>query len=723
MKQVFLKSGAIVVEDVPTPAPGPGEVLVHNAYSLISAGTETLALKGAQKSLVRRALERPDLVLKVIEKARTEGIRKTLARVTEKVQELKSLGYSSAGTVVAVGSDVIDINPGDLVACAGVGYASHAEFVTVPRNLVARVPEGVGLDEAAFTTLGAIAMHGIRRTECQLGETVVILGLGLLGLIAVQISKAAGHTVIGLDIDEARVNLARELGADHAFVIDASTVERIHDLTQGFGADAVVIYAATESSEPVNLAFDLCRRKGRVVGVGAFGMNFDREKMYSKELDFLMSTSYGPGRYDPLYEELGIDYPIAYVRWTENRNMQDFLRLVASGQVNVSRLITLTFPIEQAQEAYAALTTGDNRPLGVLFSYEQASKPSFVISVGPPRRKVSGKIGVAMVGAGSFAREVHLPNLTTLQDMFDVRWVVTKSGTSARQVAERFSIPNASTSLDDALGDPDVDLVVISTRHNLHASQTLAALAAGKAVFVEKPLCMNMEELEAIRSAVESTNLPVFVGFNRRYAPHVRYLRSVLERQGGPHIFLFRVNAGFIPRDHWVQDPVEGGGRLIGEGCHFVDTCNYLVGRNVGATRVHAYSVPVDGVRVVARDNFVIDISYADGSLASIAYVSAGSKELPKERLEVHSAGTSFVLDDFRELVAYGTTIQADGATGATWKLAAQDKGHRNELIEIARALRGEPSEAITFAEAYATMAITFEAAQRMATLEGGSEA
>ena len=723
MKQVFLKSGAIVVEDVPTPAPGPGEVLVHNAYSLISAGTETLALKGAQKSLVRRALERPDLVLKVVEKARTEGIRKTFARVTEKVQELKSLGYSSAGTVVAVGSDVIDINPGDLVACAGVGYASHAEFVTVPRNLVVRVPEGVGLDEAAFTTLGAIAMHGIRRTECQLGETVVILGLGLLGLIAVQISKAAGHIVIGLDIDEARVNLARELGADRAFVIDASTVERIHDLTQGFGADAVVIYAATESSEPVNLAFDLCRRKGRVVGVGAFGMNFDREKMYSKELDFLMSTSYGPGRYDPVYEELGIDYPIAYVRWTENRNMQDFLRLVASGQVNVSRLITLTFPIEQAQEAYAALTTGDNRPLGVLFSYEQGSKPSFVISVGSPRTKVSGKIGVAMVGAGSFAREVHLPNLTTLQDMFDVRWVVTKSGASALQVAERFSIPNASTSLDEALADPDVDLVVISTRHNLHASQTLAALAAGKAVFVEKPLCMNIEELEAIRSAVESTNLPVFVGFNRRYAPHVRYLRSVLERQGGPHMLFFRVNAGFIPRDHWVQDPVEGGGRLIGEGCHFVDTCNYLVGRNVGATRVHAYSVPVDGVRVVARDNFVIDISYADGSLASIAYVSAGSKELPKERLEVHSAGTSFVLDDFRELVAYGTAIQADGATGATWKLAAQDKGHRNELIEIARALRGEPSEAITFAEAYATMAITFEAAQRMATLEGGSEA
>ncbi len=714
MKQALLHGKEVVVLEVPPPARGSKQILVANVFSLISTGTESMAITSSKKSLIKKALERPELITRVMQKIREEGVRKTFARVSEKISEYKTLGYSSAGLVTAVGDEVLDINPGDRVACAGVGYANHAEIIAVPRNLVAKIPDNVSFEEAAFSTLGAISMHGIRRTNCQFGETVAIIGLGLLGLIAVQIARSSGLRVISLDIDSERVKLAKSLGTDYAFVIDKNIVKEVMDITGNVGVDAAIIYASTESSEPVNLAFDLCRHKGRVVGVGAFGMNFDREKMYQKELDFLMSTSYGPGRYDRVYEEESIDYPIGYVRWTENRNIQNFLELLAQRKVSVEPLISQIYPIEKAPEAYASLLTPDKKPLAILFRYDyqkyiKTPKLQTKIEIHPSAKKVKGKISVGVVGAGSFAREVHLPNLKELSEFYDFETVVTEHGTSAIDVARKFGFKNASTDIDNILNVPEIDLVMIFTRHGLHYPFIVKALESGKHVFVEKPLCLKADELENIREKVAETGLHVFVGFNRRYSPFLKYLKKELENLGGPYFLLYRVNAGFIPANHWVHNPVEGGGRLIGEGCHFFDTFNYLVGKEKEITELHCESIPVDGKKIVARDNFYSALRYSDGSIALLTYITIGSTEAGKEYLEVHSGNISYVVNDFIELKSYGTTIKVKGASDRKWTLSSADKGHKQQLIEIAKALKGEESEAITFEEVYKTTKTTFE--------------
>ena len=716
MKQLFYTpGGSLAVHDVPPPALTDGSVLVANGCSVISTGTERDVVRLGTDSLWRKALRRPQLVRQFIDKTRREGLGAALGKVQEKTAELKPLGYSCAGRVLSVGRAVADLSPGQRVACAGAGYAHHAQIVAVPRNLVAPIPPGVDFEAAAFTTLGAIAMQGLRRAGLTFGETVVVLGLGLLGLLAVQIARAAGYRVIGLDIDDERVALARQLGADAAFNSATDDVlAQVKALTDGLGADGVVIYAATPSSEPVNLAFDLCRQRGRVVAVGAFGMELDRERMYRKELDFVMSTSYGPGRYDSLYEEQGVDYPIGHVRWTENRNMQAFLALLASGQVDVRPLVSAHFPIERAPEAYALLQS-DACPLALLLTYEPSNVQRPTSNVQQPATSIQypvpndQTIGVAVIGAGGFVRRMHLPVFKAQSADYRIAAIVTAHGETATTVAKQYSAPLATTDHREALAVEGVHLALIGTRHHLHAPLVLDALAAGKAIFCEKPLCLTREELDEIRTAVAETDLPVWVGFNRRYSPLAVALKQALDNLRCPALITYRVNAGSLPAGHWTQDPTVGGGRLVGEGCHFFDFFHFLLDRPDGPVtpvKVSAAVVPKGG-GVVARDNFVVTVRFDDGSVASLTYTALGHPDLPKERVEVHAAGASLVLDDFVTLTGYGVTLSG-ASRGNMVRLKRQDKGITQQWREIARALHGEPSRAISFDAVWRAMELTF---------------
>jgi len=716
LKQLFYTpGGSLAVHDVPPPALTDSSVLVANGCSVISTGTERDVVRLGTDSLWRKALRRPQLVRQFIDKTRREGLGAALGKVQEKAAELKPLGYSCAGRVLSVGRAVADLAPGQRVACAGAGYAHHAQIVAVPRNLVAPIPPGVDFEAAAFTTLGAIAMQGLRRAGLTFGETVVVLGLGLLGLLAVQIARAAGYRVIGLDIDDERVALARQLGADAAFNSATDDVlAQVKALTDGLGADGVVIYAATPSSEPANLAFDLCRQRGRVVAVGAFGMELDRERMYRKELDFVMSTSYGPGRYDLLYEEQGVDYPIGHVRWTENRNMQAFLALLASGQVDVRPLVSAHFPIERAPEAYALLQS-DARPLALLLTYEPSNVQRPTSNVQQPATSIQypvpndQTIGVAVIGAGGFVRGMHLPALQSQPADYRIAAIVTAHGETATTVAKQYSAPLATTDHREALAAEGVHLALIGTRHHLHAPLVLDALAAGKAVFCEKPLCLTREELDEIRTAVAETDLPVWVGFNRRYSPLAVALKQALDNLRCPALIAYRVNAGSLPADHWTQDPAVGGGRLVGEGCHFFDFFHFLLDRPDGPVtpvEVSAAVVPKGG-GVVARDNFVVTVRFDDGSVASLTYTALGHTDLSKERVEVHAAGASLVLDDFVTLTGYGVT-PSGASRGNMIRLKRQDKGITQQWREIARALHGEPSRVISFDAVWRAMELTF---------------
>ena len=718
MRQLFYTpGGSLAVREVPPPALADGSVLVTNACSVISTGTERDAVRLGTESLWRKALRRPQLVRQFVDKTRREGLAASVGKVHEKTAELKPLGYSCAGHALSVGRAVADLSPGQRVACAGAGYAHHAEIVAVPRNLVAPIPPGVDLEAAAFTTMGAIAMQGLRRANCQCGETVVVLGLGLLGLLAVQIARAAGYRVVGLDIDDARVTLARQLGAEAAFnSATGDVLAQVKALTGGLGADALVIYAATPSSEPVNLAFDLCRQRGRVVAVGAFGMELDRERMYRKELDLVMSTSYGPGRYDPLYEEEGIDYPIGHVRWTENRNMQAFLVLLASGQVDVRPLISGRFPIERAPKAYALLQD-DIRPLALLLTYEPSNVQHPASSIQHPvssiQHPVSSDqpIGVVVIGAGGFVRSMHLPALQARPADYSITAVVTAHGEKAATIARQYGASLATTNYREALAASGVHLALVGTRHHLHAPMVLDALAAGLPVFCEKPLCLTPDELEEIRSAVAETGLPVWVGFNRRYSPLAVALKQALNDLRRPALITYRVNAGVLPADHWTQDLSVGGGRLIGECCHFFDFFHFLLDRPdapVTPVEVSTSVVPTDR-GVVARDNFVVSVRFDDGSIASLVYTALGHLDLPKERVEVHAAGASLVLDDFVTLTGYGLALPGASRGNAT-HLKRQDKGIAQQWREVARALRGKPSQAISFDAVCRAMELTFRA-------------
>lgn len=707
MKQVLIRRGKAVVEKVPAPLVESGHVLVEVAYSLISTGTELSGVQASGKSLVRRALAQPEKVAQVVTYLREQGIQRTVAKVRGQLDAGSPTGYSCAGVVVQVGRGVTDLHPGDRVACAGAGIANHAEIVLAPRNLVAPVPDACPLKDAASVTLGAIALQGIRRADPRLGEIVVVIGLGLLGQLTVQLLKAAGCQVIGFDVDARRVALAKELGADHAFVagaVDGAAEVRIR--SNGHGADAVIITASSSSDAIAQQAMEIARKKGRVVVVGAVGLGLQRSPFYEKELDFLISCSYGPGRYDGAYEEQGVDYPYAFVRWTENRNMVEYLRLVASGQVQLDAILEREYPLADATQAYEALQSASEKPLAVLLRYPQDGDAmraaKLTTKVDLTRSKTSGKIRIAVIGAGSFAKGMHLPNLRQLADHYHIRTIMSGTGSNAKASGAQFGADYVSSSYEDVLNDPDVDAVLIATRHHLHAQQAIAAARAGKAILLEKPMALYEQELNELVSVLEETGVPFLVGFNRRFSPAAQKIIQAMQTRQGPLMINYRVNAGAMPLEHWTQGP-EGGGRLIGEACHMVDFFQALV---AGAEPVEmcALMVQAHDEALLGSDNFSLSIRYADGSVASLFYTALGAPTLGKEYVEVFGDNKAFVVDDFKSL-------RGHGVAGYDWSAPIADKGHLAELQAFARYLRGETEAPIPLAEMVASTRLTFTAA------------
>ena len=705
MKQLLqdARTGELKVAEVPAPQLLPGCVLVRVAASLVSAGTERASAEFAGKSLLAKAKARPDLVRDVMAKMQRDGLFSTLQTVRSRLDQPQSVGYSSAGVVVAVGDGVVDISVGDRVACAGAGYAVHAEFACVPRMLVAKFPgsekasaqvsRSISYEEAAFATVGAICLHGIRTAEVALGDTVAVIGLGLLGQITVQLLKAAGCRVFGMDLLRQRADLAIGSGADAATTTGREFRDLCFRKTGGAGVDSVLITAETPSSEPVNLAAELARDRAIVVAVGTVGMELQRKLYYEKELDFRISRSYGPGRYDTAYEQKGRDYPIGQVRWTETRNMQAFLQFIADGKLNLPSLITHRFPMEQAPRAYDLITGSTGEPfLAALITYgdaESGTPPNLsekiLVSAAVPS---SGAIGLGVLGAGTFAQDTLLPALKATPGVSFIG-VCNATGSRSRNAVEKFGFSYCSNSEAELLRDPKINAVLIATRHNLHASQSLAALRAGKAVFCEKPLCLNEGELAAFVRALAEENAPLLmVGFNRRFAPMAGQMKQFLSAVHEPLAIHYRVNAGYIPADHWVNDPEQGGGRILGEVCHFVDFLCFLA----GACPIEVQAQTVGNAGQYSMDNIAASLKFANGTLGTIGYFASGDKSASKERVEVFGGGSVAILEDFRrlELVRNGRKQ----ITRARW---GQDKGHNAEMQAFVDALRGKTPPPIPF--------------------------
>jgi polar amino acid transport system substrate-binding protein len=699
MKQVTqrLRDGRVEVLSVPRPVVSPGTVLVDVRASLLSAGTERTKVQTARKSLVGKARQRPDQVAQVIEKARNDGLRETVRAVRSRLDQPSMLGYSAAGVVLAVGSDVRGIAVGDRVAVGGAD-AVHAEVDRVPANLCVALPDTVSFEEGCFACVGSIALHGVRQAGVTLGERVAVLGLGLVGQLTALLLRAAGCSVVGIDLDRASVERARELGGVDAGFARDQIGEPVPPAAAG--CDAVIVTAATPSNDPIELAPRLCRDRGRVVIVGDVGMTLARAPFYEKEIDLRLSRSYGPGRYDRAYEENGQDYPIGYVRWTEGRNMAAIVELIGVGRLPVRELITARFPLEQAPTAYEQLSADQRSPLGVVIEYGPSSEPS------PPPGRASRPAGdtarASLIGAGSFAQRVIVPGLRAAG--FSLDTVASASGVSASGLVEQAG--------EGGVGGPDealasgAALLVVATRHATHAELAERGLRAGKAVFVEKPPALSRAELGRLRAAREETGGLLAVGFNRRHAPLSLRLREHLRAGGHPLQVLIRVAAGPLPADHWLNDPADGGGRLLGEGCHFVDLACWLVGQLPSGVR--GLVQPLPGEAAASAGRFAVSLGFADGSVATILYADGNAAGVAKELIEVHGGGRSGQLDDFRRLRLY------DGRSERKLGGRSQDKGHALQFANLrARLTEPQPDEL----DPLATMEVTL-AAQESA-LEG----
>jgi predicted dehydrogenase/threonine dehydrogenase-like Zn-dependent dehydrogenase len=685
VKQVLLKQGGVFVAEVPAPQVEPNCILVRAAFSCVSVGTEMSGVKASNLPLWKRALERPDQIGRVIRMVATDGLARTRDAVQSRLAQASPIGYSLAGTVIGVGDGVDDIAIGDAVACAGAQSAHHAEIVCVPRNLAVPVLEGLDLADASTVTLGAIALQGLRRGSPTLGETFVVVGLGILGQIAVQLLKTNGVRVIGIDPDRSRIAAAQAAGLDIGLhPDDTESDQQVARLTGGVGADGVIITAASASHDILSGAFRMSRRKGRVVLVGDVGLNIDRADIYAKELDFLVSTSYGPGRYDRNYEERGLDYPVGYVRWTENRNMQAYLSMLAAGRVQLHSLLEVRYPIEQAPAAYAALASDVHRPMTVLLTYPQIAAETI------PLRRIanvkavapcSDAVRVALVGAGGFAKGTHLPILRAHPDAFHLRAVCTRQGHNAAAVTAQYGAAFSTTDYADILADADTDAVIIATRHDRHGDMVLQALKSGKHVFVEKPLCLTEAELVAIEEfyAEEGVGAPILLtGFNRRFSRYAQAIIAAASQRSNPLVMTYRVNAGHIPADHWVHG-AEGGGRNRGEACHFYDL--FIAIANSAPEAVSAASIRHAGGYYRNDDNFSATIRFANGSLATLVYTALGAESFPKERLDVFFDGKVYAIDNFMQL-------EVSGAKGLPISTPNPAKGHEEEFVAFARAIR-----------------------------------
>jgi len=719
MRQILQQAGTgeIAVLDVPAPKLLPGCVLVRMAASLVSAGTERASCEFASKNLLQKANARPDLVRDVISKVRRDGLFSAVAAVRSRLDLPNALGYSSSGTVIGVGEGVTELDVGDRVACAGASYAVHAEFACIPRLLVAKIHpnSAVTFEEAAFSTLGAVALHGVRTANAKLGDVVAVIGLGLLGQLTVQILKAAGCRVLGMDIAPERSELALRLGADDVCISRDGLRDLCLQHSNGHGADAVLITAETASSEPVDVAGEVTRDRAVVIAVGTVGMDIQRKIYFEKELDFRISRSYGPGRYDSAYEQKGRDYPIGYVRWTETRNMEACLQLLSDGKLDVQSLITHRFRIERAQGAYELITGRMGQPfLGVLITYPEQAEPSREIQlVGKGTAAALARetsMGIGVLGAGSFALGTLLPAIKPL-DRVGLVGVCAANGSHARHAAEKFGFQYCTTDDERILDDPDINTVVIATRHHLHAPQVLAALSAGKHIFCEKPLCLSeidlAEIVRAYASRIPGRDPVLMVGFNRRFAPMAIEMRVFLEQMQEPMALHYRVNAGPIARDHWVNDPEQGGGRILGEVCHFIDFLTSMA----GALPIEVQTRSVTGLEQYCDDNVVISLRFANGSQGTISYLANGDRAYSKERLEVFGGGAVAVLEDFRRL-----ELVRHGRKQTFRSRFRKDKGHRSELEAFAAAVRGRGEPPIAFAEIVSTTLATLRAAESRST-------
>jgi predicted dehydrogenase/threonine dehydrogenase-like Zn-dependent dehydrogenase len=723
MKQVLqqARTGNVAVVEVPVPQSLPGCVLVRIAASVVSAGTERASTEFASKNLWRKAQARPDLVREVIGKVRRDGIASTWQAVRSRLDQPQTPGYSSAGTVIAVGEGITDLQIGDRVACAGAGFAVHAEIACVPRLLVARVPlaanlssEEVSFDVAAFATLGAVALHGIRTAEAKLGDLVAVIGLGLLGQLTVQLLKAAGCRVLGIDFNTSRSELAMHLGVDAVAVSGAAMRDLCLEYSRGAGVDSVLITAETSTSDPVNLAGEIARDRAIVVAVGTVGIEIDRKTYYEKEIDFRISRSYGPGRYDSFYEQKGRDYPIGYVRWTETRNMDAFLQLLAQRKINVGSLITHRFPIARADAAYD-LITGDAREpyLGVVIEYPGNVDQGLTLvrksgaESGNSKTSSSDRIFVGLLGAGAFATGILIPALKASKHTI-LSGVCTATGAHAHHSANKFGFGYCTTDQIQLLQDPSVNTLVIATRHHLHANQVLAAFAAGKHIFCEKPLCLSEDELREI--VVSYLGPPakqpaLTVGFNRRFAPMTARLKSFFANTSDPLFLHYRINAGSLPPDHWVNDPEQGGGRILGEVCHFVDLLMHVA----GAPIIEVEAQPLgDSGRY--GESVLVLLQFANGSQGTISYLSNGDRAFSKERLEVFGGGAVAALDDFRRL-----ELSRHGRTQTIRSRWRQDKGHRAEWIAFVESIRAGKAP-IAFDELVCSSLATLRIKESLAT-------
>lgn len=701
MKQVLIRRGEVVADDVPAPACEPGTALIAVLRSCISVGTELGGLQRSAMPVWKLAARYPEQVKKAVQSVATVGLTRTWGIAQDQLSAARPIGYSAAGIVLQVGDGVEGLRPGDRVACAGAQCANHAEIIRVPKNLLTPVPEGVSFEDASTVTLGAIAMQGVRRAQPTLGETFVVIGLGALGQLASQLLNAHGCRVIGVDLDRRRIETAFALGMTASVdPQDRSQAEQVARLTGGVGADGVIITAATASDEVVSAAFQMCRKKGRVVLVGDVGLNLKRADMYQKELDFFISCSYGPGRYDTQYEEGGVDYPIGYVRWTENRNMAEYLRLIAQRRINVGPLVASTFPVENAADAYAALQAPE-RPLLVLLSYADSATPRAAArTVASPTSRPAheGAVRMALVGAGGFAKGMHLPNLHDLGKLCHLRAVMSRSGHNAAATARRWGATYCTTDFQEVLADPRIDAVIIATRHNTHAQMALEALRAGKHVLLEKPLALTTAEMDEIARffAERASETPpmLLTGFNRRFSPHTRRMREWLAGRSNPMIIDYRMNAGYLPADNWLVGP-EGGGRNLGEACHIYDLFTCLTGARVTDVKVSAIRPATGYYR--PDDNFTASLSFADGSVANLTYTALGSRDYAKERCEIFVDGKVIALDDYK-------TLTISGGDGRALRTRLPEKGQKEELEAFAKAIRsGGPWPAALWEQEQAT--------------------
>lgn len=698
MKQLIqsFKTGELGLFDVPAPVCQENGALVQTTVSLVSAGTEKMLVDFAKKSMLSKAKDRPDLVKQVVDKMKKEGVKNTLEKVFTKLDTPIPLGYSIAGRVIEVGENMSGVNIGDRVACGGAGYANHSEINYIPKNLMVKIPDGVDDIDASFVTVGAIALQSIRKTEPKLGERVAVMGLGLLGQLTVQMLKANGCKVIGSDVDPVKIELAKKLGADEACHA-GDLIAKANEFSNGYGVDAVIIAASTMSSQPIIDAAEISRMRGRVVCLGLVGMDLPRNDYYKKELDLRLSMAYGPGRYDPMYEEKGIDYPYDLVRWTEQRNFDAFLGLIEEGKVSPKELLTHSYAFENTMEAYDLLEGKIQESyLGIVLKYgKKINLDEHKVVKRTDKFISNNKINVGLIGAGNFTKAVLLPNIQKTSG-YELVGVCTATGVSAQGVGKKYDFKYITTDSKEIFSNDEVNSLFVTTQHNHHASLVTQAIESKKHCFVEKPLCIYEEELENINEAYQGETI-VQVGFNRRFSPMIQEMKRSLHGQISMN---YRINAGVIPKDVWIQDREIGGGRIIGEVCHFIDTCSYLIDSEVSS--VYASTIQKSDQSIPDEDNINIVLNYANGSTATIAYYAYGDSGMPKEYIEVFGNQVSMQMRDFRELIVF-----KDGKTHKS-KSSNQDKGFKAELVAFREAVKtGVP--AISFESIYNTTKTTFK--------------